>query len=230
MARLVIEEAAITIGRPPETIERWILDGRVEAERDGADWLVDLRSLLNAATAAEASAGGNGVSGDHAAHSPVDQPDDLGGRAAPPHEATAAVAIAEPPTAPPDRSGAPPPDAAGRSPDPAPGSPEVPSPPGDAGLATTAEPERTPRAHRPSEPTVEIASTAIAALSARLEQAMSEIDRLHDERLKLALQLGYAQAQLRTCNDQLRMLTAPPEPSPLVKLWRRLTGRGETRA
>src|SRR5437867_4915798 len=142
MARLVIEEAAITIGRPPETIERWILDGRVEAERDGADWLVDLRSLLNAATAAEASAGGNGVSGDPATRSPVDQPDDLGGRAAPPREATAAVAIAEPPrerTAPP--------------------------------------PERTPGAHRPSEPTVEIASTAIAALSARLEQAISEIDR-----------------------------------------------------
>ena len=54
MATLDIAQAASTIGRPTETIERWILDGTVEAERDDRGWAVDVRSLLNAATADDA--------------------------------------------------------------------------------------------------------------------------------------------------------------------------------
>jgi hypothetical protein len=245
VATLDIAQAAMTIGRPPETIEQWILAGKVEAERAGTDWVVDMRSLLNAATAEDAARGGNGGAADHAIRSPLQQPDDLGGRAAPSREATVSVAIAEP--AHPDRAGppgtVPPTDADPASP-PAKttadaasaGSPgETPADPGLAGpagagaesrLATRAEGE--PGPSRPGEPTVEIASAAIAALNARLEQAMSEIDRLHDERLKLALQLGYAQAQLRTYREQLRALTAPPDPDPLTRFLAWLLRRGRT--
>jgi hypothetical protein len=183
MTRLAIEEAAVTIGRPPEAIEGWIRDGRVEAEPDGDGWLVDLRSLLNAAAADEAAASTNGGSADHAARSPLQPNDGPGGAAGPPRAAAAAVVVAEPAQRP-------------------------------------AEPPT-----RPAEPTVEIASAAIAALNARLEQAIAEVDRLQDERLKLALQLGYAQAQLKLRTEQLRMLTAPAEPNGFTRLWRRLLGR-----
>jgi hypothetical protein len=166
MATLDIAQAASTIGRPTETIERWILDGTVEAERDDRGWAVDVRSLLNAATADDAAGGANGVSPDHAPAAPA-QP--------------------------------------------------TPSTGPETGLATTSPAEPAPP--RNGEPTVEIASAAITALSERLEQAMAEIDRLHDERLKLALQLGYAQAQLKSADEQLRALTAPPEPDPLSRLF-----------
>jgi hypothetical protein len=212
----------MTIGRPPETIEQWILAGKVDAEPVGPGWLVDMRSLLNAATAEDAARSGNGGSADHGAGSPVQPADDPGGHRAPSHEATAPVAIAEPVAEAPPATAEGVDAAVGPSREP----PEAASTPADAEtrLAPAADAERPPRP--PREPTVEIASAAIAALSDRLEQAMSEIDRLQDERLKLALQLGYAQAQLKASGEQLRALTAPPEPDPFTRLVRWLFRRG----
>jgi chromosome segregation ATPase len=83
----------------------------------------------------------------------------------------------------------------------------------------------TPAAAAHDRAIAEVATAAIQALNARLEQAIGEVERLQDERLKLALQLGYAQAQLKACNEQLKALSAPAEPGALARLWRRLTGR-----
>ncbi len=45
---------------------------------------------------------------------------------------------------------------------------------------------------------------------------------MHDERMKMALQLGYAQAQLKVANEQLRALSAPaPEPPSLMERLRK---------
>ena len=196
MARLMLEDAVMMTGRPAETIERWIVGGKVDAERSGGGWLIEMRSLLNVAAAEEMASNGNGHSGTHnqAPKSPIDaQPDEYGGRQNAPEAAAEAHAITG---------------------HPAPADPE----PAPATVAPQLAMERAAAAY-----TVDVATSAIGALNNRLEQAMTEIERLQDERLKLALQLGYAQSQLKTAQEQLRMLTAPPEqPQPW---WRRLLRR-----
>ena len=182
MATLQLEVAALTVGRPPEAIERWILDGKVEAERAGDTWLVEMRSLLNATTAEDVTANGNGHARPEPT-TPLQSEPDVGGAAGPSAETSRAVAIVEPP------------------------------------------PPPTPAPTYQDRAIADVATVAIQALNARLEQAIGEVERLQDERLKLALQLGYAQAQLKACNDQLKALAGPAEPSMIVRLWRRLTGR-----
>ena len=173
MATLQLEQAALLVNRPPEAIERWILDGKVDAERAAGEWLVDSRSLLNAAVSEDVAVHTNG-------HAHV-EPAVAVAPAAPAAEPTAiAVASPEPTTQPPGHS--------------------------DRAIA-------------------DVATTAIQALNARLEQAISEVERLQDERLKLALQLGYAQSQLRQAQEQLKMLAPPESENPLRRLWHRLTGR-----
>jgi hypothetical protein len=178
MATLQIEQAALLVNRAPEAIERWILDGKVDAERAAGEWLVDSRSLLNAAVSEDVAVHTNGHAHVEAAVA-VTVPEESGVAAA--AEQTAiAVPAPEPPSAPTTHS--------------------------DRAIA-------------------DVATVAIQALNSRLEQAIGEVERLQDERLKLALQLGYAQSQLRQAQDQLRMLAPPETENPLQRLWRRLTGR-----
>jgi hypothetical protein len=179
MANLQLEQAALLVNRAPDAIERWILDGRVDAERAGGEWLVDSRSLLNAAVSEDVALNGNG----HAPGARIET--------------------------------APVPDLVPEGP-PASTSLQIP--------VVAAEPSSpAPAAH--DRAIADVATVAIQALNARLEQAIGEVERLQDERLKLALQLGYAQAQLKACSEQLKALSAPAEPSAIARLWRRLTGR-----
>ena len=192
MATLQLEQAALLVNRAPEAIERWILDGKVDAERAAGEWLVDSRSLLNAAVSEDVAVNGNGH-----------------GHAAPPGVETIAVAPAAPPTAA-DADTAPAPLAE----------------PNRAVAVAEPVPTAQPSPAHSDRAIADVATVAIQALNARLEQAIGEVERLQDERLKLALQLGYAQSQLRQAQEQLKML-APPESElgPLQRFWRRLTGR-----
>ena len=209
MATLQLEQAALLVNRAPEAIERWILDGKVDAERAAGEWLVDSRSLLNAAVSEDVAVNGNGHS-----HVHVD-----------PAVAVTITAAAAVEPAPADGV---PVAAAARS------STSLQIPPGGAGHQAAVQADM---ARQGTEPPVQqqahsdraiadVATVAIQALNARLEQAIGEVERLQDERLKLALQLGYAQSQLKQAQEQLRML-APPESElgPIQRLWRRLTGR-----
>ncbi|TAK25521.1 MAG: hypothetical protein EPO26_03915 [Chloroflexota bacterium] len=257
MARLIVEDAVLATGRSPETIEKWILAGRVDAERAGDDWLIDLSSLLNVAAAEDAHGNGNGH-GHKEIKSPIDIPaDEFGGRLGPIAGAVQASVVAsgrgeqalagnsrageasESPIVP--REGAPELDAVTVNPEVAARRTVEAARPeseateaevnqltsvlgailaaGDDDGADSADALPGPLAVQDdlaieiahSKATVEVATTAIGALSARLEQAISEIERLQDERMKLAMQLGYSQAQLKSTTDQLRALAAPPE-------------------
>jgi len=219
MARVIVEDAVIATGRTPETIERWILAGRIDAERAGDDWLIDLSSLLNVAAVEEM--GGNGQT-----HHPEDvrspigaDADVSGGRRGPIQSAVESAVIRLPSGSETMEAAASETTAVAASETLAQtvtstttGFGEASTPADGAPLAPLARTEAS------SSGTVEIAATAIAALSARLEQALGEIERMHDERMKMALQLGYAQAQLKVANEQLRALSAPiPEPPSLVE-------------
>lgn len=192
MATFQLEEAALWAGRTPEAIEKWIAEGKVEAERAGGDWLVDPLSLLNVTITEDAVANQNG-------HAPT--------AAKPPAH------VAESPAA-----SAPPADAV------------EPAPTAAAASGESADPGRTAlqkptvAASHSDRAIADVATMAIQALNARLEQAIGEVERLQDERLKLALQLGYAQSQLRNAQEQLRALAPPAEPNAVARIWRRLTG------
>lgn len=51
-----LENAALMIGLSADEIERWILDGKVTAERSNGEWLVGARSLLETAAAEKEAA------------------------------------------------------------------------------------------------------------------------------------------------------------------------------
>src|SRR5688572_8650230 len=149
MATLQLEQAALLVNRAPEAIERWILDGKVDAERAAGEWLVDSRSLLNAAVSEDVAVHTNG-------HTRVDPALAVAPAEAAAETTAVAIAATEPPPPAPTHS--------------------------DRAIA-------------------DVATVAIQALNARLEQAIGEVERLQDERLKLALQLGYAQSQLRQAQE-----------------------------
>jgi hypothetical protein len=238
MATLQLEQAALLVNRPPDAIERWILDGKVDAERSGGEWLVDSRSLLNAAVSEDVAVNGNGHAHVDAAVAVTIEPapappataatppaaatDPSAARAAADPSSPAAVASADAPNAPPATAGAP-------------SSTSLQIHPGGAGheaavqaadMARQGTEPPVQQQQRPDSAIADVATVAIQALNARLEQAIGEVERLQDERLKLALQLGYAQSQLRQAQDQLKML-APPESdlNPLQRFWRKVTGR-----